>query len=457
MNLTRIFAILNALHPGRSLLRRNFFWTFVGNTVYSACQWGLLSVLAKLTTPEIVGEYALAVAIVTPLLFLANFNIGIMYVTDTNRQFRFAHYRIARLLLIGMSLIAVSIICAVFGFSKEVVFLTLFVAVSQSADCLSELYRCVMMRAERMSRIAVALSIRGIASVAATAMVLFYSKNIVWALLAMAVARIAVLIAYDIPMIRDVSVNSESAGTEEPRGVQESQMSVLQRAAAVLSLSAVWKIANIAFPLTIVTVLTSLVINLPRYFIEHYAGHRQLGIFAAMWSVLTAGNMVAIALGQALFPRLSKLYARQDIAAFRLLLAYAIRIGLGLGLLGVAGAIVAGRQMLTLAYRAEYAEQRWMFVAVMGVGSLVYIVSLLGTVSTAARAFKSQAVLMAIVTAATFLSSAFFVPRFGVWGAVWAVGLGCLTHVAGLIFIVLGLLKREQGRPTVLALSPERA
>lgn len=98
-----------------------------------------------------------------------------------------------------------------------------------------------------------------------------------------------------------------------------------------------------------------------------------------------------------------------------------------------------------------------MFVAVMGVGTLVYTITLLGNIATSARAFKSQAALMAVVATTTFFSSALFVPRFGLWGAVWAVGVGCLTHIGGLIFIVLGLLKRDQSMQAVLSLSPEGA
>jgi hypothetical protein len=37
-------------------LRWNFSWTFVGNIIYSACQWGMLVVLAKIGNPEMVGQ-----------------------------------------------------------------------------------------------------------------------------------------------------------------------------------------------------------------------------------------------------------------------------------------------------------------------------------------------------------------------------------------------------------------
>jgi len=42
-------------------LRRNFSWTLLGNVVYAGCQWAMLVVLAKLGTPEMVGQFALVV------------------------------------------------------------------------------------------------------------------------------------------------------------------------------------------------------------------------------------------------------------------------------------------------------------------------------------------------------------------------------------------------------------
>ncbi len=43
-------------------LRANFSWTFVGNVVYAGSQWGMLVVLAKLGTPEMVGQFSLGLA-----------------------------------------------------------------------------------------------------------------------------------------------------------------------------------------------------------------------------------------------------------------------------------------------------------------------------------------------------------------------------------------------------------
>ena len=44
--------------------------------------------------------------------------------------------------------------------------------------------------------------------------------------------------------------------------------------------------------------LSSLTTNIPRYFIEHYAGLEQLAYFSALIYILFAGNIVINALGQ---------------------------------------------------------------------------------------------------------------------------------------------------------------
>jgi hypothetical protein len=54
--------------PHRLTLRVNFLWMLNGNVVYAASQWGMLVVLAKLGTPQLVGEFALAPAITAPIV-----------------------------------------------------------------------------------------------------------------------------------------------------------------------------------------------------------------------------------------------------------------------------------------------------------------------------------------------------------------------------------------------------
>jgi hypothetical protein len=60
---------------------------------------------------------------------------------------------------------------------------------------------------------------------------------------------------------------------------------------------------------------------------------------------------------------------------------------------------------------------------------------------------------MTVVVIATFLSCIALVPSLGVWGAIWSVGIGLFTQIAGLILIVFRLVKRQSD---LLVLSAER-
>ena len=56
-------------------LRRNFSWTFVSNVVYAGCQWGILMVLAKLGSPENIGQFTLGLAQTAPVFMLTNLQL----------------------------------------------------------------------------------------------------------------------------------------------------------------------------------------------------------------------------------------------------------------------------------------------------------------------------------------------------------------------------------------------
>jgi len=70
-----------ALKPQASL-HSGFAWTLAGNGLYAASQWAMLSLAAKLGGREMLGEYALAVALTAPVAMLAHLNLRTVLATD---------------------------------------------------------------------------------------------------------------------------------------------------------------------------------------------------------------------------------------------------------------------------------------------------------------------------------------------------------------------------------------
>src|SRR5699024_11590937 len=73
-------------------LKQNFLWTFVGNSILSLTQFGILIVLAKVGTPTVVGEYSLALAISSPIFIFFNLKLRSAQATDKNNEYSFSDY-----------------------------------------------------------------------------------------------------------------------------------------------------------------------------------------------------------------------------------------------------------------------------------------------------------------------------------------------------------------------------
>ena len=94
--------------------------------------------------------------------------------------------------------------------------------------------------------------------------------------------------------------------------------------------------------------LASLNINVPRYILEQKLGTAELGIFASLAYLLTAINLIVIALGQSVCTRMARLFAECDIVRFKALLGKLILFAAALGTVALVMALFAGRPLLTL-------------------------------------------------------------------------------------------------------------
>ena len=90
-------------------LRANFSWTFLGNAIYSACQWGALVALAKLSSPVIVGQYALGMAIAMPVISLTGLSIRAVIASDVKETYKFGEYVGFRLCSTGLAMLVIQV------------------------------------------------------------------------------------------------------------------------------------------------------------------------------------------------------------------------------------------------------------------------------------------------------------------------------------------------------------
>src|SRR5579859_828437 len=118
-------------------LKTDFTWVLAGNIFYSACQWLIVVVLAKLGTPQKLGEYAWGLAISAPIVLFANFQLRSLLASDVGDRFRFAQYLTFRLLSLSAAVGIVAIVAGMGG-SGEKATVIILVAVAQAVELVSE-------------------------------------------------------------------------------------------------------------------------------------------------------------------------------------------------------------------------------------------------------------------------------------------------------------------------------
>jgi O-antigen/teichoic acid export membrane protein len=377
----------------------------------------MLVVLARLGTTEVVGRFALALALTAPVIMFANLQLRGVLATDARHEYGFSRYLSLRLITTALALLAMATIAHLATDHLTAFLVVLAVGVGKAFEAISDVMYGLFQKHERMATISRSLMMKGPLALLALGLVFGATGSLLAGVLAIALAKGLVLLLYDLP------------GAMSLRGGDK-----LDQASPMAT--AILKLAWLSLPLGIVMLLLSLNSNIPRYFISHQLGDGDLGIFAALASVMLAGNMAIGALGQSASPRLSRSYAQRDFRAFAILLLKLVAIGAMIGAAGLLAGLIAGRLILGLLFGAVYAEHNDLFVWLMAVAAVAYIASFLGYGMTAARHFRPQIVVAGLATATLTSACYFLVPEYGLYGAAWAALLCGAVQLLGSLGVI---------------------
>jgi len=419
-------------------LRRNFSWTFIGNLVYSGCQWGMLVVLAKLGSPEMVGQFTLGLAVTAPILMLTNLQLRDIQSTDARNHYLFSDYLGLRLIMTGLALPIIVGITFGTGYRGETALVIILIGLAKGIESISDVFYGLLQKHEQMDRMALSVIMKGLLSLIMLSMGIYISGSVLWGVVGLVVAWIFVLFSWDIPSCQSLISKYTS---EIPDSLKGSPLRPRWQLKTVKNL--IW----LSFPLGLVMMLISLNANIPRYFLEKYLGARELGVFAALAYLMVVGNIVVNALGSAAIPRLAKYYAAENVTAYRKLLLQLVGIGCLLGLASILTAYVAGDKILTIVYQAEYAKYAGIFIWLMVTAGIGYVSSFLGEGMIAARYIRVQIPLFLIVTGTSAIASFWFIPTNGLKGAAIALMIAETVRIIftlGVVFHALQIFRRHK-------------
>ncbi len=412
--------------PGSRSLFGNFAWGAFGYLGFALCQWGMLVVLAKLGNPEMVGRFALGLAVTAPIVMFSNLQLQAVIRTDTRGSYQLGEYLGLRVITTTLAMVAIALAIVVVGYPKETALVILALGLAKSVGSISDVVEGFLQLHERMDWVTQSRMLKGTLSIVALGAAVYLTNSVFIGSIALFLAWLAVLIGFDMFNARRIlRMRQPESGVLPP----------------FIQVRPKWNrhqlksLALLAFPLGIGALLSSLNTNVPRYVVERHMGETDLGIYAAMAYIMVAGSLVMQALGEPSSPRLAAYFDSGDLPAFRSLMLRLIGFGAICGLVGVVASATVGHLVLRLLYTDEFASQSSVLTLLAVAAGLNFVTAFLIYGLTAARRLRAQAPSNLIVVATTFGASMLLVPKYGLAGAAYA------QIVAGVVSVaILGTL-----------------
>lgn len=385
-------------------VKRNVSWNLLGSVAYASGQWLQLVILARMGGPAAVGTYAFALALTAPVMVFASLCLRFLQASDARGAYTFREYLSLRGATTVVAVFLILMIGWVTGAARDAWPVLLPLCAMRAADALSDMYYGLWQRAERMSLIAWGLVLNSAGSVALMTVASILDGGVPGAAVGAALGSYAALLFIYFRTASDVELRCAITSDAGP-----------------VAWRRVFHLSREAAPLGFTVLLCSLQQNVPRFFVQYYAGAAALGVFAAAGQLTATADLVGGALAAAATPRLGVHRARSDASSFRKLTRNLVVAGGLLGALGVALSALAGRWFLVHVYRPEFASGAGMLVVLSAAAGMGVVASLLGYCLTSARVIAIQPLLLTVTL--TVLAACCFaiVPRWGGDGAAWAL------------------------------------
>ena len=394
---------------------RGFGWAFFGNLVYSACHWGMFILLARLGSPELVGQFALALAIGGPVVFVSNLQLRAIQASDAGWEHQFADYWCLRLVMAPLALLVIATVALMGNYSTEVSVAILVMGVAKVIESLSDICFGAIQRDNRLDLVGKSLAIKGPATLLMMGLLVWLTQSVAIGIGGIMVAWLFMFGGFDFKNVRRAISAKGSNRSVVPRWDWQHQK----------------RLIAIGLPMGVSMGLLALTVGLPNILIERMLGERELGIFAALASLTWAGLPLINAMGQAVMPRLGQLFVAGEKRRLRRLVLGLGALGGFFGALGVLVVWMAGKWLVAPLYGEEYAEHVDVLIWLMGAASILYAVRFLADALTAMRCVPIPLVVQGMAALAVLVGGVLLVPHRGMVG---------MAQVLMLAFALRGIL-----------------
>ncbi len=378
-------------------VKTNMMWSASGSLFYSFGRFFAFMLFAKYLNQVQLGQFALSLAIVTPLSFLINMELKVIYVTDQEGKINFSSFISLRWITNSIFFVVLVCLCLVLRdqWSLGMLITLLLVGLIRIVESLGEVYIAVLQRAEKMNRIGQSQAIKSLLVLFWSWIILNFIGNMYLVLVGWVILTLVMIYFYDRRWAKNVISSSFR-----------------------FDKSSLARLARLAFPLGIFVTITSFSTGIARIFIEHKLTIELVGYYAALTMFISGLASIQNGVNQSVLARMA-VYFSTNISALKRLIYKMLTLtwaGVFAILLFV---YYKGEWVLNLIYNEAFAEYAYLFWIVILAGLFHFSGMLLGDAIVASGRYKSRLVAVLIGLIIKFIGFSLVVDTYGLKGVVW--------------------------------------
>lgn len=379
-------------------IKKNIVWNSIGTFVMFFCQWLMMVLVVRLSGYADSGILSLSVSCGNIFLIIAAFGVKTYQVSDIKDKYRDGEYLGAKILTILLTVVIGviwTLLSAYEGIEKTSILLyMIYIMVYSYSDAIYG----SLQKKWRLDIAGISMCIRNIAALVIFCLVLWFTKEIRFALLAILIASLLVLFLYDIPASRKVV-------EVRPR---------LQGKNA-------WMLLWECFPYAIYTFLHTLLLTVPKLAVRGFYDKETLGIYSAVMAPVTVLQVAATFVINPLSTLLAARIEARDHKGLMKILGRCFLMLAGILAAGILISLTVGRFGLRILYGESITEYAYLLIPMVVVSVMTALTILLGNLAIVIRDRMGANISAVLGLATAFGFSWLFIPKIGMQGANWAL------------------------------------
>ena len=379
--------------------KKQALYNTVGNLVYMIALW-LISVLTvRLSGFDDAGVFSIAMSVGNIFYFIAMYGMRSFQASDTLYQYKPADYFTVRWITVGAALVVLAGYLMISGYSLYISLAILLYTLFKCLEASSDVYFGELQRVGHLEACGISMSVKGILCIPVYCFVLWFTKNVAFALFGMIlVSAIFLVIDYfSYKKWRDPEQKSEN--------------------------KAAYALLKAGFPMLLTTVFPIIVTAMPRLALEKYCGTEILGIYS---SISTPTVLITTLVPNILTPFMTYYglcYHEKKYRKLLKMLGISLICTAALGAVACLCAHLLGDFVMGLIFGKEILPHLYLFIPLI-LATIVYAFTMcLNSVLISIRRPVWLTSFAGAALIASFICSYPLVKTMGEMGAVWAFAI----------------------------------